>query len=149
MTNGYEPFKIYLAAPFEERDWMLRLKDMLESRGAKVTSTWLTPVDGNENNMAAMRDRFDDCRCRAIQDIEDIKEADVVVIYKPKELHRKPTTGGHHVELGLAIGFGIPVIIFGDRENVFHYLPQVTVVSSFEGLCDKLHIPIGTVGSNI
>lgn len=138
---SYKPLKIYLASPFEDRDEMLALKEALEARGAIVTSTWLTPVDGNEMNMAAINGKFNECRCRAIKDIEDIVAADVMVLRKPLEKHKVPTTGGHHVELGICRGIGKPVIIYGARENVFHYMPGVQVVETFEELCDELKLP--------
>lgn len=141
MTNPYSPLKIYLAAPFEDRDEMLELKARLEKAGCVVTSTWLTPADGNDNNMASMQNKFGECRCRAIKDIEDILESNVLVLRKPKAKHRVPTTGGHHVEVGICIGTGKPVVLYGDRENVFHYLPQVQVAETFLDLCKVLNIP--------
>lgn len=141
MTSPYQPLKIYLASPFEDREEMLVLKQMLEARGAIVTSTWLTPADGNESNMATIADKFHECRTRALKDIEDIVSADVVVLRKPKDKHRVPTTGGHHVETGICIGIGKPIVVYGARENVFHYLPLVKVVGTFDDLCDELHLP--------
>jgi nucleoside 2-deoxyribosyltransferase len=138
--NPYSLLKVYLAAPFEDRDEMLSLRSVLASRGVLVTSTWLTPADGNHNNMAAIANKFHECRCRAIKDIEDILAADVFILRKPKEKHRVPTTGGHHVELGLCLGLGKPIILFGARENVFHYLPGVQVVETLPELLSVLKV---------
>jgi nucleoside 2-deoxyribosyltransferase len=140
MSNPYSPLKVYLAAPFESRELMLALRDALQARGVYVTSTWLTPADGNNQNMAVIRDNYDDCRVRAIQDFRDIDEADVLVLYKPRELHRQPTTGGHHVEVGYALGHGKPVFVIGDRENIFHYHPMTTTVKDIEELSAALHL---------
>lgn len=141
MTNPYAPLRIYIAAPFEERDVCLELKKVVQQYGVEVTSTWLTDADGNSANMAAIKDRFHDCRCRAVKDFQDIDAADVYVLYKPKALHRKPTTGGHHVELGYALAKGKPCFIIGDRENVFHYLPGVRVVRDVGALLAALDVP--------
>lgn len=131
MNSPYEPISCYLAAPFEERPTMLALKAELEARGVRVTSTWLTPDDSlSMNQLAAKDNRFHECRVRAIKDFEDIRAGDFFVVYKPKGLHRTPTTGGHHVETGYAAALGKPIIVFGDRENVFHYLPGVQVAPS-------------------
>lgn len=140
-NNPYKPLRAYLASPFEDREEMLALKAALEARDVIVTSTWLTPADGNNSNMAAIKDKFHECRCRALKDIEDILESDVVILRKPKDKHKVPTTGGHHVETGICIGTGKPIVLYGDRENVFHYLPQVQVAQTFADLCAVLHIP--------
>lgn len=142
MTSPYQPLKVYLAAPFEDREEMLLLKAALEARGCVVTSTWLTPADGNDNNMATLENKYNECRTRAIKDVEDIMLADILVLRKPKEKHKVPTTGGHHNETGICIGSGKPFVVYGARENVFHYHPMcVAVVDTFGELCDYLHIP--------
>lgn len=142
MNSPYQPLKVYLAAPFEQRESMLCLKDLLVSYGIVVTSTWLTPADGNENNMATMGSKFHECRMRAVKDMEDIRQADYFILYKPKELHRVPTTGGHHVELGFCLGIGKPIIILGARENVFNYLPGIQVVTTEQDLLETLNVPV-------
>ena len=138
--NPYQPLKVYLASPLEDREEMLILRSMLEMRGVICTSTWLTPADGNDSNMASLQNKFHECRCRAIKDVEDILEADVFILNKPKAKHKVPTTGGHHVELGICIGTGKPIILYGDRENVFHYLPQVQLAETFDDLCKLLNV---------
>jgi nucleoside 2-deoxyribosyltransferase len=150
MDNPYSPIKVYIAAPFEERNKALFLKAVLVNRGAIVTSTWLTDADGNTANMAAIQDRFHDCRCRAVKDYQDIDAADVFLLYKPLEIHRKPTTGGHHVETGYAQGKGKPIVLFGARENVFHYRAGVYLIApdALAALCDYLHISQEPVGEN-
>lgn len=158
MDNAYSPIKIYLAAPFEEREHfspvtsvervvegygvggMLALKGHFEDRGVIVTSTWLTAAEGNGTNMATIASKFHECRCRAIKDMQDIDAADYFIKYKPKELHRKPTTGGHTWETGYAHAKGKPIIIYGDRESVFDYLPGVEVVTNLEALFNRLHV---------
>lgn len=142
MTSPYKPLRVYLAAPFEARDEMLALRKSLEDRGVEVTSTWLTPADGNDNNMATLQDKFQECRTRAVKDVEDIVACDVGVIRKPKEWHRQPTTGGHHCEAGIFIALGKPFAVYGARENVFHYHPLATEIKTFEDLCNYLHIPL-------
>lgn len=43
-------------------------------------------------------------------------------------------TGGRHVELGMAIAWKIPILIIGERSNVFHVLPQVRVIDDTEDI---------------
>jgi hypothetical protein len=52
---------------------------------------------------------------------------DVLLLLKPVASHRT-TTGGHHVETGVALAMGMPVVLLGERENVFHHHDTVTVV---------------------
>jgi nucleoside 2-deoxyribosyltransferase len=139
-VNPYEPLTAYIAAPFEERETALELKANLEAMGVKITSTWLTPADGNDKNMARLQNRFHDCRCRAVKDLRDIDAGDYFILIKPKKMHRVPTTGGHHVETGYAIAKGKPVIVYGDRENVFHYLPGVQEARGFLALLHLLSV---------
>jgi hypothetical protein len=141
-VNPYSKLKVYLAAPFEERPTMLEFKYELERRGVEVTSTWLTPDDSLSMNQLAKsaESMHHECFVRAIKDFEDIDRAHFFVLYKPKPIHKVPTTGGHHVETGYALGTGKPVIIFGARENVFHYSPLVSVVTNVDELCRELHI---------
>ena len=141
MTSPYMPIKVYLAAPFEERPVMLYIKEQLEKHGVIVTSTWLTPDDNQSmNKLQAMSNKHDQCRKRAIVDFVDIDEANYFVVYKPSTIHKVPTTGGHHVETGYALGKGKPVIVYGERENVFHYHPSVLVAFDLEALLDLLHV---------
>lgn len=144
MTNPYSPLKVYLAAPFEERPVVIHIKECLEARGVIVTSTWLT--DADTASMDALKSNpdslFANARMRALKDYEDIDEADVVVLYKPKAIHKRPTSGGHHDEVGYAHGTGKPVVIYGERENVFHYHPLVSTVGSLDELCRALHVPV-------
>ena len=145
MNHGpYAPLKVYLAGPFESRGEILHLKEALTSVGVYVTSTWLTEHDSASMDALKARGRqalMDDARKRAIEDFKNIDEADYLVLYKPVELHRKPTTGGHHVEVGYAQAKGKPVIIFGERENVFHYRPGVTEVGvDLAGLFEALGV---------
>lgn len=145
----YPPTKVYIAAPFEQRAASLALKEHLVARGIVVTSTWLT--DADTASMDALKKRgpqglLQDARLRCIEDFKNIDEADFFILFKPKEWHRKPTTGGHHVETGYAQARGKPVIIFGERENVFHYRPGVVVASGFCGLLEALGLDPITVG---
>jgi len=137
MDEAYSPLKVYIASRFPDRDDCLYLKGQLEARGYQVTSTWLTPADGNSANMATLRGKHVECRQRAIKDIEDIKAADVVVLMSPKKAHRNGT-GGRHVECGISIALGKPIILVGERENVFHYHPLVRVVGDEMGVYGAL-----------
>jgi nucleoside 2-deoxyribosyltransferase len=140
----YSPTKVYIAAPFEQREAAIALKAELVSRGVVVTSTWLT--DADSASMDALKKKgpdglFCDARLRAIEDFKNIDEADFFILFKLPAWHRKPTTGGHHVETGYAQAKGKPIIIFGGRENVFHYRPGVHEAEDLLDLFEALGLP--------
>lgn len=68
---------------------------------------------------------------QAVMDLDDIRVADIFVVYKPRETHGR-TTGGHHVEFGYALALGKPIVLIGEPENVFHVHPAVQVVPAAE-----------------
>lgn len=67
----------------------------------------------------------------ALDDIEDIKACDAFVLFTVDG--ETPTKrGGRHWESGFAYGIGKPIIVCGPRENIFHFLPDITVCENFE-----------------
>ena len=60
----------------------------------------------------------------AVQDLIDVDNADVLVVYT--EPYGTPVSGGgRHVETGYALGKGKTVLVVGPHENVFHWHPNV------------------------
>ena len=112
---------VYLASRFQARAEIADVAQVLRDRGIIVTSRWLEEADVN------VLDNPDPVACMAIaeRDYEDIDRADVVVVFSPKSRHGTGS-GGFHWEGGYAKGQGKPVIVCGERENVFHY-SQYTV----------------------
>ncbi len=111
---------------------MRRWRDVLETKGHLVVSRW---IEGNheisEAQASLSADHADDeCRRFAQEDVDDLIDADVFLSLSDPANFRTGR-GGRHVELGLALAWGKPVILVGERENVFHWLPQVKVVPGF------------------
>ncbi len=117
---------------------MRGIRDDLERRGFRVTSRWLdsasslpatasTDDDGAAARLAAI----------AVQDMADIDRADLVVVFNPAAA-RAIGRGGRHVETGYALARAKPVVVVGVRGNVFHWLPEVTVVAGWDGLAGHL-----------
>lgn len=119
----------YLAARYSRHDEMQGVRDVLEGLGHSVTSRWIdchTDIEGDHTSSFSVETLNDptklgDCRYVAIHDLIDIDRADVLLSFSGGG--RK---GGRHVEVGYALGRGKPVIVIGDRENVFHTLAAVT-----------------------
>lgn len=132
------PFRrIYLAARYSRRLELCGYRRALELHGILVTSTWLngehqiddgghpigeTGADlverGGGDRAAELRQHF------AVEDLRDVRRSDALVAFT--ETPRSTSSrGGRHVELGVALGRGIPVIVVGPRENVFCWLEKI------------------------
>lgn len=107
---------VYLASRSEDRPQMRTLRTALAAHGIVCTSRWLDVEDISTGTPD-----------QALMDLDDIRAADLFVVYKPRETHGR-TTGGHHVEFGYALALGKPIVLMGEPENVFHVHPAVQVV---------------------
>ena len=113
---------IYLAARFSEKEKMKAIRQYLQAYDCNVTSHWLdeefppnTTLDQVPNDFKVKT---------AQQDLEDIKIADLVILFTVDPTI--PTVrGGRHFESGYAVGKGKPLWVVGPRENIFHWLPEV------------------------
>lgn len=140
--------KIYLAARYSRREELAAYREELKALGHDVQARWLdgkhqlsdagTPIgdhgealvegvgDGSTNVAnAELRTKF------ALDDWEDVNAAELVINFT--ELPRsKANRGGRHVEYGIALANKARVIVVGYRENIFHWLPQVEFVETWE-----------------
>lgn len=137
--------KIYLAARYSRRLELVGYKDQLQAQGHEVPARWLLGqhqldnegrpigedgealVEAGSDDAGYYREKF------AQDDYDDVLSSDLLIAFT-EEPRSGNSRGGRHVELGLALGRGIPVIIVGPRENVFCWLPQVTRFGAFDEL---------------
>lgn len=119
---------VYLAARFSRKNEIKQKSLELDALGVKVTSRWLDEAD-HGGQLDSSSDEFN--TAVAYQDIEDIDKSDLIVLFSenPKEPHVR---GGRHFESGYAHGKGIPLIICGPKENVFHFMKEVIIVDTWE-----------------
>lgn len=114
--------KVYLAAPFSQKETIHQYAQQLRLTGIEVTSRWLEEEASANSTLKDVDDEY--LRKHAAIDIEDIDTADVVCLFTVS-----PTTpivrGGRHFESGYAFGTGKFIITIGPKENIFHYLPTV------------------------
>lgn len=142
---------IYLAARYSRRLELCGYRSQLEDRGHVVPARWLNGAhqlagdggpltEAGERRFEAgdpaadhLRDKF------ATDDYEDVLAADHLIAFtEPPRSGGEASRGGRHVELGIAIGARIPVTIVGPRENLFCWLPQVTVYENWPSLLDDI-----------
>lgn len=118
--------KIYLAARFNRKDEMKKIREELQKLGHTVTSSWLdTEWESTGHGIPAPPEYREEW---AEKDLRDVRFADVVISFT--EL---PSTGynrgGRHVEFGYAYAKAKRMIVVGWRENIFHHLPGVEFYS--------------------
>jgi hypothetical protein len=116
--------KIYVAAPWKRKADARVAADTLELAGHVVTSRW---IDYHGDT-----DDPEELASEAINDMEDIDEADVFLL-----LNLEPSEG-KAVETGIALVEGLEVIGVGQPSNVFHYLPDILWVDTLAEAIDVL-----------
>lgn len=112
--------KVYIAAPYELRDFAIAAMKALEARDIEVTSSWLRHLDEEGDKYARI-------------DLADVARAEVLLAVNPEEF-RRSGTGGRHVEFGYAVALNKRIFILGVRTNIFHHLSDVRVIESLEEL---------------
>jgi hypothetical protein len=137
--------RLYLAARYSRRLELCAYRSQLADLGITVAGRWLdgahqlsdkgVPIadtgealveDGSDDRAAELRTKF------ALDDLSDVLSSDALVAFT--ETPRVSTSrGGRHVELGIALGSGIPVTIVGPRENIFCWLPEVIHYETWAG----------------
>jgi nucleoside 2-deoxyribosyltransferase len=116
--------RAYIAAPYPERDQAIRIMRMLELQGIEVTSTWLRSPDTLSDEHARV-------------DLADVARADVLVALNPESWNERGT-GGRHVEFGYALALGKPIVLVGERSNIFHYLDIVKRIDDSEDITKQV-----------
>jgi len=149
--------KIYLAARYSRREELCKYREKLSNLGHVVTSRWLNGdhqidndgepigesgeslVEGHNSSDGAsvLRKKF------AKEDVEDVIKSDLLIAFT--EVPRSTNSrGGRHVEMGLAIGRHISVMIVGPRENVFCWLPYISQHETFDSAVEM----VGEIAAN-
>lgn len=105
---------VYIAARGEDQQLAAYCRMALVPHGIGSTARWIDQALINETHDEAQ------------MDLDDVRAADALIVIKPRSSHGK-TTGGHHVETGIALERGIPIILLGEVENVFHRHEHVAV----------------------
>ena len=135
---------IYIAGRYDRREELAEKAQQLRDMGYTVDCRWLLgthqlhegaekiDVDHHpEHGVSMLAAPF------AQDDYEDLKKTDTIVFFsEPPDSHSK--RGGRHVEFGMALAWGLRLIVIGQRENVFHCLPQVERYDTWEEFIDKL-----------
>jgi hypothetical protein len=115
--------KLYLAAPWVDRNEMPAIAALFEAQGHTITCKWWATPDIPEGE-----NRDADLQACAVIDRDGVRTADVLVVFNTAK------SEGKAVEQGIAINMNKPIIAIGKRgevsKNVFHYLPLYRWVDS-------------------
>ena len=118
--------KMYFSGSFDARETIqAHAKEFVDRSYGTVTSNWLL-----EPEVRVIDDGREDwvLRARANEDRIDVERSDAVIVFTDTP----STTGGRHVEVGIALAHRIPVFVIGPRENVFHYPSDVRQYPTWE-----------------
>ena len=132
--------RVYLASRYPRRKELVGYAYQIEEAGHTVTSRWLRgESESEEGSVDWTKETPMIARPFAEADIEDIRSSDIMVTFT--EEPKSATRGGRHVEFGLALAWGIPVIAVGPRETIFHTLSQVRHFSEWGDSVIKAIVP--------
>jgi len=107
--------RVYIAAPFPLKHMAITLRFGLKSVGIVCSSRWLDLPTDEWSESAALAD------------LSDVESSSMLIAINPKDWAIKGT-GGRHVEFGYAVARDRPIVLIGERTNVFHHLPNIQVV---------------------
>lgn len=139
--------KVYLANFFSKKAQVADYAEELKALGIGVTSRWFNESIPHNAEMSEVPEAYH--RETAVADVEDILNADAFVIFtsEPADLEAISKSalarGGRHWETGFAFAAGKEVILCGQRENVFHYLPDVLQFDTWADVKDYLTLAKG------
>jgi len=116
--------RVYLATQYARKLEMREHAIELERQGISVGAEWLKET---ESPTSKLGDTTDETKSNyALKDWWDIGACDVFVFFA-EDQDNQPPRGGRHVEFGIALALGKPIVVIGDPENIFHYLPGFTI----------------------
>src|SRR3990167_3400801 len=121
------PLKVYVSAPWPDRDQATLAAHQLRAKGFEVTSRWLTHDGDSQNGMDIAPERL---QAAALRDIEDVLNSHVMILLNTQS--RGHETSGKAVEMGIALVTCKGIIVVGERTNIFHHLGSIPVVPTID-----------------
>jgi nucleoside 2-deoxyribosyltransferase len=116
--------KVYLAGPYQWKDRIRVYAEEARAAGIEITSTWLEET--HKPTIEVHEVPADENAQYAKNDLRDIDEASVLILFAVPATDSPIPRAGRHVEFGYALAKDKPIIVVGpELENIFHYLPKV------------------------
>lgn len=122
--------RIYIAAPWVEREKLPAIARVFEGAGHTITERWWEHEDVPNYPHHTTEAEDKELGNQATRDLLGVFMADAVVLINSAK------SEGKAVETGLAIAAGMPVIVVGPRSNIFHWMlpPEFCVDTIDEAL---------------
>lgn len=121
---------VYIAAPWAKKEYAGEIRKQCQDAGIDVTSGWID-FPGDSHDVEVLK-------TEAKNDWNDVVRAEGFFLLNLQK--RGEETSGKAVETGLALAYGKPIFMVGERSNVFQYLSQVrcyeSVGAAIEGIKD-------------
>ena len=134
--------RVYLAAPYAARAALRGYASDLARLGHTCTSSWLNETtEIAAGTLGAAVDITDAMAAEHVRkDLADVTRSDVLVVWTwPAAVdlveHAGGNSGGRHVETGAALSMGLPVVVIGEPENIFHRAERATCVPDWHEAC--------------
>ena len=107
--------KVYVSAPWIDVSLANAAAGALTGAGFRVVSRWHDLSLWNEHRALGIQ---------AVRDLEDLWDADALLLLNTR------LSEGKAVEFGWALSHHLHLVVVGTRSdaNIFHYLPEVTMV---------------------
>lgn len=112
--------RIYLASNFKSQERIRFVRDILESQGHSVVSTWL-----DEEGAQSYELHPDRGPGYALRDLGEVNACELLILDTLEE----SVTGGREVEYGIAMANGIRIWRVGPARNIFHTIAGRTFSS--------------------
>jgi hypothetical protein len=123
---------VYLAAPYASRAEIAVYRDELRALGLHVTASWIDePIGIHPGTVDAATDLDNPTvSAYARQDMLEVASAAMFVLFTAGYVSHASASGGRHVETGIALAAGVPIIVVGKPENIFHRIgpPEILAV---------------------
>lgn len=121
--------KIYIASRYGRRKEMAGYAEKMQALGHEITSRWIFgehELQDDKFNSVDDADRTDVGRQFAQEDLEDLKDSEMVICFtETPGASPGRNRGGRHFEAGVAHALGKRIVVVGPRENVFYCLPEI------------------------
>lgn len=144
--------KVYIAGSYSRRTEFQAYAAQLDAAGYWITCRWLSGShDGLDDGTNAIEAKSS----WALEDIEDVAAADILVCFtEPEGTRRGRGRGGRHVEFGIAFGLNIAfealadhpklirLVVIGPRENVFYCCSEVEQFDTWEAFLRSLGVEL-------
>lgn len=111
--------RIYVSGSMKDKEEIRKYCTTLRKEHITVLATWLDSVldcDPLENESL--------CKHLAAADIAEIEEADLILFFS------NGISPGKYIEFGIALQKGLPIVVVGKPQSIFHYTGAV--VERFE-----------------